>query len=53
MQHSETVSINQNETIESKRDHLAEKIAFLIVQSHRRDQQQLEKSAETNPNLDR
>ncbi|WP_345320098.1 hypothetical protein [Novipirellula rosea] len=39
MQQTDKQQVNQNEETEAKRDQLAENLAFLIVQSHRHDQQ--------------
>lgn len=46
MQQSEATTTNQTEKTELHRNQLAENLAFLVVQSHRRDQQQVEKSEE-------
>jgi hypothetical protein len=46
MQQTETSNTDQSEKIESHRNQLAENLAFLIVQAHRRDQQHLDDSAE-------
>jgi hypothetical protein len=52
MQQTETSNTkNQSEKIDAHRNQLAENLAFLIVQAHRRDQQHLDDSAEAFPDF--